>query len=154
MGDWVEEDLEAVNVTISSLHFDLRLFCKTTDDMKTLCRALARTQKWRIGQLILPKEMEAVGWEALSKVAGRGEVGFVWVDVLALEAAEDHQVCALWRATGDDGCWKNDDTYSIIAKKKEGDAGLQKLLALKETDPGLELLQTQRGAWEKCCRIL
>ena len=48
--------------------------CETDEAVKTLCADLALAQKWRIGQLQLPDNMGAEGWEALIKVTSKGKV--------------------------------------------------------------------------------
>ena len=89
-------------------------------------------KQWRIkSELTLPNNMGAEGWDALSNVASNGKVKTVRVNKSALRVANDQQVEALWRATDDRWCrWDYD--WGIIAKKSEGDAGLQKLLAFKQ----------------------
>ena len=103
--------------------------CKTAEDMKTLCSTLGVAQQWRIGHLRLEYDMQEESWEALSEVAGcGGEVNVVLVTNLGLRAAKEQQIHALWKTTGESGWWKDYDDGSVIAQKREGDAGLQKLL--------------------------
>ena len=104
---------------------------KTTGEVKTFCEALGLAQHWSIMQLRLPSNMAAEGWEALSSVAGRGLVDNVCVDELGLGAANDTQICDLWKITvKSDGFWWC-QRNGVIANRREGDAGLQRLLATR-----------------------
>ena len=127
--NWVKEEVEAVKISIAFLHFDFDVHCKTAEEMKTLCTGLGIAQEWRVDRLHLGNRIGGEGWEALSKVAGKGKVNTVTVSKSVLRAAKDQQVEVLWRAT--DGWWLGYDGESIIAKKSKGDAGLKKLLAHK-----------------------
>ena len=131
--------MKASNVTIASLHFDCSSYCKTNAELKTFCSALALAQKWRVRQLHL-LDMGGEGWEALSKVAERGQVEILWVDEFGLRSAKKQHICALWKATADSGYWINGRS---VIKKRKGDAGLQRLLALGGHN-------TVEWEWKKC----
>ena len=116
-----------LNTYIALLHFHVVVYCKTDEEVKTLCRVLGFAKEWRVDWLRLADKMGVEGWEALSKVADKGTVDNVRVSKSALRAANNQQVEALWRATVES--WWDYYGGRIIADKSEGDAGLKKLLA-------------------------
>ena len=104
--------------------------CKTDEEVKTLCADLTLAQKWRIGQLQLPHNIGAGGWEALGKVTAKGKVGNVLVSEVGLTSASDQQIEALWGITEMDGVWL-DHEDEVLGQKRDGHDGLQMLLAIR-----------------------
>ena len=157
--------MESVKSSMALLHFDCEVYCKTDEEVKTLCTVLGFAEEWRVYRLRLVDKMGAEGWEALSKVADKGKVDFVRVSKPALRAANKQHVEALWRAT--DGSWWDYDSGRIIAKKSEGDAGLQKLLVHRGQEmqtlhlpisqncaAGDGVGDADQGNRGKCCQLL
>ena len=107
--------------------------CKTDEEVKAACTVLGLLKRWNIRGLYLPEKMGAEGWSALTKeVARGGEVNVVSVNKLALRATSEQQARVLWRGTS--WWWCEDGSDRIIAKKSDGEAGLGKLLAFKDSN--------------------
>ena len=88
--------------------------CKTAEEVITLSSALAFAKQWKIEELHLPKNIGAEGWEALCKVAVKGEVNiFCNGNIIAKKKEGDNNLQML-----------NEEE---VNKKKEGDDDLQML---------------------------
>ena len=102
--------------------------------MKAACTVLGLMKKWKISILHLPNNMGAEGWTALTKeVARGGEVSRVYVSKLALRAASEQQVRDLWQGTSTSWWWWENSSSRINANKSDGEAGLAKLLAFRNS---------------------
>ena len=98
-----------------------------------MCAVLGLVRKFTIMELYLPDNMDADSWTALTKVTGgwQRSVETFHVKGSALRTANERQVEALWGAT--DIGWKEDSCRITIALKSDGEPGLRKLLAFKNS---------------------
>ena len=89
VNNWVMEEVKAVKIYIAILHLDGTVNCETTEDVETLCAALALSQRWKINQLNLPKTMNRKGWAAMRDVISKGKVVKLNVSPVALSQVID-----------------------------------------------------------------
>ena len=113
-----------------------RVHCLNNKEVRAMCAVLGLVRKFTIMELYLPDNMDADSWTALTKVTGgwQRSVETFHVKGSALRTANERQVEALWGAT--DIGWKDDSCRITIALKSEGEPGLRKLLAFKNSISG------------------
>ena len=78
----------------------------TQGEIPAWCALLGSASEWRIERLLLPENMQPEDWNALKKIADKGEVDIVIMSESTLRSANDIHLQALWKATrGKIGCW-------------------------------------------------